>query len=91
LLRLRLDLGRRFWTLLRIAFLSALVASLQAVPYAQGVLWRQKACRAFCQPSRKHVEHLAAAAIFRHGLPKMMSKKYENVELLSKKSPSEKH
>jgi hypothetical protein len=56
-------------------FLSALVASLQAATYVQRVFRGQKACRTFRQPCQNHVESSAATAIFRHGLPKMMSKK----------------
>jgi hypothetical protein len=42
--------------------------------FVAGVFWSQRACRTFCQPCRNLVELSAAAAIFRHGLPKMMSR-----------------
>jgi hypothetical protein len=36
-------------------FLCALVASLQAATYAEGVFWSHKACRTFLQPCQNHV------------------------------------
>jgi hypothetical protein len=58
-----------------------MVANLQAATCAQGVFWSQKASQT-CQVG-SYVDLLAAAAIFRHGLPKIMLKMYENVELSS--------
>jgi hypothetical protein len=45
-------------------------------------VYMQQLARKKCSGARRHVELSAAAVIFRHGLPKTMSKKYENVELL---------
>jgi hypothetical protein len=66
-------------------FLSALAASLQAATYVQRVFRGQKACRTFRQPCRNHDKVSAATAIFRHGLPKTMSKKVRKCRTSSKK------